>query len=169
MVESLLGGSLAGGLLGGAFRLVPEVLSWLDKKNERAHELLLFKEQAELAKIQGDIKLREINAGVNAAIDQGVLTAMRAAVDQQVELVKASASSSGFASWMAAFSASVRPVITYWILAVWSGIHIWLAINTNLDAQGTFKLVMTPDFLALVSGTINYWFLDRTLAKRGLA
>lgn len=168
MIESLLGGSLAGGLLGGAFRLVPEVLSWLDKKNERAHELLLFKEQAELAKIQGDIKLREINAGADAAIDQGVLTAMRAAVDQQVELVKA-AGTTWWGSFMGAFSASVRPVITYWILAVWSGIHIWLAVNTNLDAQATFKLIMTPDFLALVSGTINYWFLDRTLAKRGLA
>jgi hypothetical protein len=29
--------------------------------------------------------------------------------------------------------------------------------------------MMSADFTALVSGTINYWFLDRTLAKRGLA
>jgi hypothetical protein len=28
--------------------------------------------------------------------------------------------------------------------------------------------MMTPDFSALLGGTINYWFLDRTLAKRGL-
>jgi hypothetical protein len=27
---------------------------------------------------------------------------------------------------------------------------------------------MTADFSALLAGTINYWFLDRTLAKRGL-
>jgi len=32
-----------------------------------------------------------------------------------------------------------------------------------------FKTMMTADFAALVSGTLNYWFLDRTLAKRGLA
>jgi hypothetical protein len=27
---------------------------------------------------------------------------------------------------------------------------------------------MTPDFSALLSGTINYWFLDRTLKQRGI-
>jgi len=31
-----------------------------------------------------------------------------------------------------------------------------------------FKTMMTPDFSALLAGTINFWFLDRTLAKRGL-
>jgi hypothetical protein len=29
--------------------------------------------------------------------------------------------------------------------------------------------MMTADFAALVAGTINYWFLDRTLKQRGLA
>ena len=32
MIETLLGG-----LLGGAFRLAPEVLKWLDRKGERSH------------------------------------------------------------------------------------------------------------------------------------
>jgi hypothetical protein len=31
-----------------------------------------------------------------------------------------------------------------------------------------FETMMTADFMALVSGTINYWFLDRTLKQRGL-
>ena len=34
MIETLLGG-----LLGGAFRLAPELLKWLDRKRERGHEL----------------------------------------------------------------------------------------------------------------------------------
>jgi len=29
-------------------------------------------------------------------------------------------------------------------------------------------MMMSPDFSALLAGTINFWFLDRTLAKRGL-
>ena len=33
MIETLLGG-----LLGGAFRLAPEILKWLDRKGERGHE-----------------------------------------------------------------------------------------------------------------------------------
>ena len=36
MIETLLGG-----LLGGAFRLAPEVLKWLDRKGERSHELAM--------------------------------------------------------------------------------------------------------------------------------
>jgi len=35
----LLGGGIFGSLLGGLFRLAPEVLKWVDKKNERSHEL----------------------------------------------------------------------------------------------------------------------------------
>jgi len=167
-MESLLGGSVLGGLLGGVFRLAPEVLSWMDKKNERAHELLMFKEQAALVQLQGDLKLREVTATAEAGIDQGVLAAMRAAVDQQVELVKGAAGTK-WAGFIAGMSALVRPTITYWLLAVWSGMHIWLAIMSSLSAAETFKLVMTPDFIAMVSGVINYWFLDRTLAKRRLS
>ena len=36
MIETLLGG-----LLGGAFRLAPELLKWLDRKGERGHELAM--------------------------------------------------------------------------------------------------------------------------------
>ena len=34
MIETLLGG-----LLGGAFRLAPEILKWIDRNGERSHEL----------------------------------------------------------------------------------------------------------------------------------
>jgi hypothetical protein len=40
--------------------------------------------------------------------------------------------------------------------------------RTGLDPSEVFKLMMSADFSALVSGTLNYWFLDRTLSKRGL-
>ena len=36
MIETLLGG-----LLGGAFRLAPEILKWLDRQGERGHELAM--------------------------------------------------------------------------------------------------------------------------------
>ena len=73
--------------------------------------------------------------------------------------------------WAASLSASVRPVVTYWIMALWSFIHIWFAWNAWLagaSPEVVFKTMMTVDFCALVSGTINFWFLDRTLKQRGL-
>ena len=65
----------------------------------------------------------------------------------------------------------MRPVVTYWVLALWTFIHTWYAYAA-LSAGGSpdvvFNQMMSADFAALVAGTLNYWFLDRTLAKRGL-
>lgn len=163
----LLGGGVLGSLIGGAFRLVPEVLKFFDKKNEREHELAMFAQQCQLEQLRGDIKLQEINAQRDAALDVGAMDAFKSAIEQQTEMVKAAGP-----GWVASMSASVRPVVTYWILLIWSFAHFWLCWNawTNgLPPMEVFKMVMSGDFVALVSGTINYWFLDRTLAKRGLA
>lgn len=40
--------SLFGTLLDGFFRLAPEVLKWMDRKNARNHELEMFRLQTEL-------------------------------------------------------------------------------------------------------------------------
>ena len=89
----------------------------------------------------------------------------RPVLGREVDMVKAAG------GWAASLSASVRPVVTYWVLFVWSFIHVWFAWNAWLAGAlpiEVFKTMMTPDFSALLAGTINFWFLDRTLAKRGL-
>lgn len=161
----LLSGGIFGSLIGGIFRLAPEVLKFFDKKNERNHELLMFQRQCDLEQIRGQQKLAEIGAARDAAIDVGVMDAFNAAINQQAEMAKAAG------GWAASLSASVRPVVTYWVILLWSFIHLWYAWNawTNGAApKEVFMTMMTADFMALVSGTINYWFLDRTLKQRGL-
>ena len=161
----ILSGGILGSIFGGIFRMAPEVLKWLDKKNERSHELLMFSRQCDLEQLRGQQKLAEIGAQREAAVDVGVMDAFNNAITQQAEMVKAAG------GWVASLSASVRPLVTYWVLFVWSFIHVWFAWNAWLSgapATEVFKTMMTPDFSALLSGTINYWFLDRTLAKRGL-
>ncbi len=161
----LLSGGIFGSLLGGLFRLAPEVLKFLDKKNERGHELEMFNRQCELEAQRGQQKMAEIGAQHEATVDAGVMNAFNAAIESQTEMVKAAG------GWAASLSASVRPVVTYWILLVWSCVHLWMAYSswrTGMEPTEVFKLMMSADFSALVSGTLNYWFLDRTLAKRGL-
>jgi hypothetical protein len=161
----LLSGGIFGSLLGGIFRLAPEVLKFFDKKNERQHELLMFQRQCDLEQIRGQQKLAEIGAARDAAIDVGVMDAFNAAINQQAEMAKAAG------GWAAALSASVRPVVTYWVILLWSFVHLWFAWNAWLAGAApreVFETMMTADFMALVSGTINYWFLDRTLKQRGL-
>ena len=48
MIETLLGG-----LMGGAFRLAPELLKWLDRKGERGHELAMQDKALEFEKLRG--------------------------------------------------------------------------------------------------------------------
>jgi hypothetical protein len=163
----LLGGGILGSLLGGLFRLAPEVLKFFDKANERKHELAMFQRQCELEAQRGAQKLQEIGARHDMAVDTGVLDAFKSAIDQQSDMVKAAGK-----GWVASLSASVRPVVTYWVLFLWSFIHAWFAFTayaTGATPKEVFVTMMTADFAALVAGTINYWFMDRTLAKRGLA
>jgi len=161
----VLSGGILGSIFGGLFRMAPEVLKFFDKKNERQHELLMFTRQCELETLRGQQKLAEIGAQREAAIDVGVMDAFQSAIEQQATMVKAAG------GWAASLSASVRPVVTYWVLFVWSFIHVWFAWNawiTGAPPVEVFKIMKSPDFSALLAGTINFWFLDRTLAKRGL-
>jgi len=158
-------GGILGGALGGIFRLAPEVLKYFDKKHERTHELALFSRQCELEQMRGQMKLAEIGAQREAAVDVGVMDAFNSAIEQQAAMVKSAG------GWAASLSASVRPVVTYWILLVWSGVHLWFGWNSYLAGappMEVFNMMISPDFSALLAGTINYWFLDRTLKQRGL-
>lgn len=161
----LLSGGILGGLFGGIFRLAPEVIKFFDKKNERQHELSMFNRQCELEKERGAQKLSEIGAQRDAAIDVGAMTAFNAAISQQAEMVKAAG------GWAASLSASVRPVVTYWVIFIWSFVNVWFAFtawSAGAPPADVFKTMMTADFAALLSGTVNFWFLDRTLKQRGL-
>ena len=161
----LIGGGVFGGLIGGLFRLAPEVLKFFDKKNEREHELAMFARQCELETLRGQQKLAEIGANREAAIDVGVMDAFNSAIQQQAEMVKAAG------GWAASLSASVRPVMTYYLLVMYGVVKacfIVLAYQTNIPFAEALTRNWLPDDMALLTGVVNYWMIDRSLAKRGL-
>tara|TARA_R110000868_G_scaffold219035_1_gene469846 strand:- start:140 stop:634 length:495 start_codon:yes stop_codon:yes gene_type:complete len=161
----LLGGGIFGSLLGGVFRLVPEFLKAFDKKNERSHELSMFDKQCDVEKTRGAQKLSEISAERDSVLDTGAMAAFQSSIQQQTDMVKAAG------GWAASLSASVRPVMTYYLLVVYGVVKICLAIS-QMRAGVPFVDVMpklwSMDDMALLSGVVNYWILDRTLAKRGI-
>lgn len=162
----LISGGLFGSLLGGVFRLAPEVLKYFDKKNERQHEFFMFEKQCDLEKVRGEMKMAEIGAQRDMAVDVGVMDAFKAAIDQQSDMVKAAG------GWVASLSASVRPVMTYYILILYGVVKTCtfvLAYQLNQPMLQVLAKAWGPDDMALLSGIVNYWILDRTLAKRGLA
>jgi hypothetical protein len=80
MIETLLGG-----LLGGALRLAPELLKWLDRKGERGHELAMQDKALEFEKLRGAQRMAEIGASADAAWNVGAIDALRDAVRTQGE------------------------------------------------------------------------------------
>ena len=132
----VLSGGLLGSIFGGLFRMAPEVLKFFDKKNERQHELAMFARQCELETLRGQQKLAEIGAQREAAIDVGVMDAFQSAIEQQATMVKAAG------GWAASLSASVRPVVTYWVLFVWSFIHVWFAWNAWLGGAPATEVLL---------------------------
>jgi len=106
MIETLLGG-----LLGRAFRLAPEILKWLDRKGERGHELAMQDKALKFEKLRGVQRMSEIGAGADAAWNVGAIETLREAVRTQGEKTGV--------RWADALSSSVRPVITYWFMALY--------------------------------------------------
>ena len=161
----ILSGGILGSIFGGVFRLAPEVLKWMDKKNERSHELNMFKFQCDLEAQRGQQKLAEIGAQREAAIDVGVMDAFQSAIEQQATMVKAAG------GWVASLSASVRPVMTYYLLAMYGAAKTAAMALAYYHGQALTEVLAKSwnvDDMALLTGVINYWMIDRTLSKRGL-
>ena len=155
MIETLLGG-----LLGGAFRLAPEILKWFDRQGERSHELAMQDKALEFEKLRGAQRMAEIGASADAAWNSGAIEALKAAVVSQGQL-------SGI-KWVDGLSSSVRPVITYWFMALYCAAKTAAFAATVLAGAdwGTGVLhAWTEADQALWAGVLNFWFLGRVFDK----
>lgn len=155
MIETLLGG-----LLGGAFRLAPEILKWLDRKGERGHELAMQDKALEFEKLRGAQRMAEIGASADAAWNSGAIEALK-------EAVAAQGRPTGV-RWVDALSTSVRPVITYWFMALYCAAKAaaFAAAVTAGTGSGTAILqAWTEADQALWAGVLNFWFLGRVFDR----
>jgi hypothetical protein len=155
MIETLLGG-----LLGGAFRLAPELLKWLDRSGERKHELAMQDKALEFEKLRGAQRMAEIGAASDAAWNVGAVEALRDAVAAQGQM-------SGVA-WADALSVSVRPVITYWFMALYCAAKtaaFAAAVNAGAGLGAAIVHAWTDADQALWAGVLNFWFLGRVFDR----
>jgi hypothetical protein len=155
MIETLLGG-----LLGGAFRLAPEILKWMDRNGERSHELSMQDKALEFERLRGAQRMGEIGAAADAAWNTGAIEALR-------EAVAAQGQRSGV-RWADALSISVRPVITYWFMALYCAAKTaaFVAAVTAGANWGTAVLhAWTEADQALWAGLLNFWFLGRVFDR----
>lgn len=157
MIETLLGG-----LLGGAFRLAPEILKWMDRNGERGHELAMQDKALEFEKLRGAQRMSEIGAGADAAWNAGAIDALKDAIRAQGEKTGV--------RWADALSASVRPIITYWFMALYCAAKTaaFAAALHGGAGWGTAALQAWSEAdQALWAGVLNFWFLGRVFDKGG--
>ena len=155
MIETLLGG-----LLGGAFRLAPEFLKWLDRKGERGHELAMQDRALEFEKIRGAQRMDEIGAGADAAWNVGAIETLRDAVRTQGDKTGV--------RWADALSSSVRPVITYWFMALYCAAKTAAFVAAVTAGAGYGVAILhswTEADQALWAGVLNFWFLGRVFDR----
>lgn len=156
MLETLLGT-----LFGGAFRLAPEILKWMDRKDERSHELAMFDKQLEADKLKGDQQLAQINAQADASIGAAEVQAI-------IEATKAQAVQTGI-KWVDALNALVRPLLAMqWLILLWPAVIVAgfaLAIQHGTDPLVALRAAFGVDEKAMAASVASFWLVDRSLRK----
>ena len=154
----LLSGGLLGSIFGGLFRLAPEILKFLDKANERKHELSMFQLQTDLEKMRGEFRVEE--KYVDYSVQQ--LDTIKEAFKEQSETAKA-------AGWfVAAISALVRPGITWCLFFMYATVKaaaLVLAFQTGANWTEVVTQVWDEDDFGVFTMCLTFWFIGRSIEK----
>lgn len=134
--------SIVGGLFGGVLRLAPEVLKWLDRKDERKHELDMQDKALEFERVRGSQRRDELAAQSDVA----AIGALAEAYKQQ-----AAADSNAY-KWAASVSSLVRPAVTFGLVVLYASLKVESPSWTDADH-------------ALLSTVVGFWFVSRAVAK----
>lgn len=150
--------SLFGGLLGGLFRLAPEVIKFFDRKDERKHELAMMGAQLDYERLKGEFKVEE------KYVDYGTaqLDALAEAYKQQ------STADSKAYKWVASLSSLVRPGITFTLFGLYVLFKITMMYNGISDGVPWNEVVTTmwaAEDWGMLNMILSFWFVSRTLEK----
>lgn len=153
--------TLIGTALGGAFRMAPEVLKWLDRKNERAHEATMADKAAALEHAKAASAERLARTEADAAITADELQAM-------IEATKAQAQLTGI-RFVDALNSLVRPILAFqWLIVLWPAVvvsGIVLAVQAGTDPLVAIKASWGTDEKALATSIAAFWLVDRAIRK----
>lgn len=154
----ILSGGILGSIFGGLFRLAPEVLKFLDRKNERQHELAMFTLQTDLEKVRGTFRMEERYAEFSTA----QLDTIKEAFKEQSSTAKEAG------KFVAAISALVRPGITWAIFFMYATVKA-AGLIMAITAGGDWKEVVTTAWgaedVAMLNMVLTFWFVGRAIEK----
>lgn len=152
MIETLIGT-----VIGGLFRIAPEILKLLDTRNERHHELTMLAAQVQADSLKAEQNAQHLDTGIGAAEIQAV-----------IEATQLQAQRTGF-KFVDAFNALIRPLLALqWLILLWPALiaaTFILAIQTGADPMLALQGAFGNEEKAMASSIASFWMVDRALRK----
>lgn len=159
-------------VFGGLLRFAPEILKYLNGKQDRAHEQVMLTLQ-----IQADTARAQL--AIQSAEKQGLIAERTTELQALVEAVKAegtkvfTATGNKWTDRILAFaemlSAPVRAILTYWYcIAIYGSYKVAsfaLLMKGNAAWDKAITALYTPQDGAIMMSIISFWFVDRSLRK----
>lgn len=145
--------TLVGVIVGGFFRIAPELLKVLTQYIDNKHELAMLDKSNQIKNQTIEDKIQISNAPIQQpVIDLGFVD----------KLITAQTIKSGF-KWVDMFTASIRPQVTFILLWTYVFIKCYFMYQ-----HPDFKItdVWSTEDMGLLGGILGFWFLGRVLDKR---
>lgn len=166
--------TLMGGGLGGLLRFVPEIFKLFTENKDRDHEFRMTELQLQIDQARAGQAIDLVHAQGDMAVQAGEMTAY-------IEAIKGQSQPTGV-KWIDALNQSVRPVITYWwmslftvgkvLLFVSASIELYLALIATKTLAEVSPLLSafvdktwTPQDVATLAMILGFWFVDRSIRK----
>lgn len=146
---------------GGLMRLLPELLSFLNKKTDNAHELAMLDRQFELEKTRADARMAELQV-------TGDYTQALALLDTQKEALRGQMQRTGI-KIVDALNFLVRPLTTYYMLILYGMFKVALftvTVKSGIPVFDTIIRIYDAEDRAILSGILSFWFVGRVFEKK---
>lgn len=154
---------LIGLVFGGLSRLGQHWMDLKDKALERDHEFRMYEQQIILAdkKYAAESDIRRMDAQSEET---------RGDIDLLITSIKAQADEAKAAGgWVAKLSASVRPVLSYWLLALYTIAKLttlYLAVSHGTTMVEAVRAAYTEFDGSILAAVVAFYFADRSLRKK---
>lgn len=166
--------TLLGGGLGGLLRFVPEIFKLFTEKKDRDHEYRMTQLQLDIDKARAAQAIDLVHAQGDMAMQAGETQAF-------IEAIKGQSQPTGV-KWIDGLNQSVRPVITYWWMSLFTVGKVLLFVAASIELYLALAAVKTlteisPLLSAFVDKTwtiqdqatlamiFSFWFVDRSIRK----
>lgn len=145
---------------GGLMRLLPEIMTFINRKQDNSHELAMMDKQAELEKTKSLMRQEEIQTQGQVDMNVAELAALSEALRGQMQVTGN--------KLVDTLNFLVRPLTTYYVLALYGAAKLamfMIAVQSGIGQWEAILRVYDAEDRAILSSILAFWFLGRVFEK----